>query len=234
MVVLMPAMKILVVDDDQSVRESLERALRGHGFMPELAEDGAEALRKIAERTYDALVLDLMMPNLDGMTVCRSLRTAGSKLPILMLTAREEVADRVNGLEAGADDYIVKPFALEELIARLRALLRRTQPEGEDGILRFADLVLNTNTAEADRAGRPVELRRMEFQLLEFFMVNPKRILTRSQIYDRVWGYDFGPSSNSLDVQLGHLRRRLEAGGEGRLIHTVRGLGYILKEAGRT
>jgi two-component system response regulator MprA len=222
--------EILVVDDDVAVRESLDRALRGSGFGADLAADGVEALSRLADRAYDAVVLDLMMPRLDGMSVCRSLRAAGNAIPILMLTAREAVSDRVTGLEAGADDYLVKPFALEELLARLRALLRRTQPEGANPVLRFADLTLDTNLVEARRGDRPIELRRMEFQLLELFMLNPKRVLSRSQIYDRVWGYDFGPSSNSLDVQLGNLRRKLEDGGEPRLIHTIRSLGYVLRE----
>jgi two-component system, OmpR family, response regulator MprA len=218
---------VLVVDDDPAVRESLERALRGNGFGTDVAANGVEALEKLTERQFDALILDLMMPRLDGMSVCRSLRAARNQVPILMLTAREEVEDKVGGLEAGADDYVVKPFALDELMARLRALLRRIRPEGEDGVLHFADLMLDPQSVEVTRSGRPLELRRMEFQLLELFMLNPRRVLTRSTIYDRVWGYDFGASSNSLDVQLGHLRRKL---GEPRLIHTVRGVGYVLKQ----
>jgi two-component system, OmpR family, response regulator MprA len=222
---------VLVVDDDLAVRESLERALRGHGFSVELAGDGVEALSKLHGGTYDAVVLDLMMPRLDGVSVCRFVRNAGNQVPILMLTARDAVPERVTGLEAGADDYVVKPFALEELLARLRALLRRTKAGDGDGVLRFADLVLDSNAVAARRGSRAIELRRMEFQLLELFMLNPKHVLSRSQIYERVWGYDFGPGSNSLDVQIGHLRRKLEAGGESRLVHTVRGMGYVLRES---
>jgi two-component system, OmpR family, response regulator MprA len=222
---------VLVVDDDLAVRESLERALRGHGFTVELAVDGVEALTMLHGREYEAVVLDLMMPRLDGVAVCRFVRTAGNQVPILMLTARDAVPDRVTGLEAGADDYVVKPFALEELLARLRALLRRSKPASENSVLRFGDLELDTSAVTVLRGGRPIELRRMEFQLLELFMLNQRRVLSRSQIYDGVWGYDFGPASNSLDVQLGHLRRKLEEGGEPRVIHTLRGMGYVLREA---
>jgi two-component system response regulator MprA len=222
-------MNVLVVDDDVKVRESIDRALRVNGFDVQLAEDGAAALAKIGSGTFDAVVLDVMMPGPDGVAVCRSLRAEGSDVPILMLTARSAVTDRVRGLEAGADDYLVKPFALEELLARLRALLRRTMPNGGRRMLTFADLSLDQKSHEVRRGGRAIELRRMEFLLLELFLLNPRQVLPRSLIYERVWGYDFGPSSNSLDVHLGQLRRKLESGGP-RLIHTVRGMGYIMRE----
>jgi two-component system response regulator MprA len=218
-----------VVDDDVKVRESIDRALRVNGFDVQLAEDGAAALAKIGSGTFDAVVLDVMMPGPDGVAVCRSLRAEGSDVPILMLTARSAVTDRVRGLEAGADDYLVKPFALEELLARLRALLRRTMPNGGRRMLTFADLSLDQKSHEVRRGGRAIELRRMEFLLLELFLLNPRQVLPRSLIYERVWGYDFGPSSNSLDVHLGQLRRKLESAGP-RLIHTVRGMGYIMRE----
>jgi two-component system response regulator MprA len=220
-------MDVLIADDDAAVRESLDRALRGNGFGVGLADDGVGALSMLQARRYDALVLDVMMPGLDGLAVARSLRASGSKLPILMLTAREAVAERVAGLEAGADDYLIKPFALEELLARLHALLRRAMPDAGEQLLRFSDLSLDTRSFEVQRDGQRIELRRMQFLLLELFMLNPRQVLSRSQIYERVWGYDFGPSSNSLDVQLGQLRRSL---GEPRLIHTLRGVGYILRE----
>jgi two-component system, OmpR family, response regulator MprA len=223
-------MNVLVVDDDFAVRESLDRALRANGFDVELANDGTEALAKIDASPPDAVVLDVLMPRLDGFAVCRSLRSGGSKVPILMLTAREAVPDRVAGLEAGADDYIVKPFALEELLARVRALLRRAAPDAGNGILAFADLTLDTKSMDARRGERPIELRRMEFLLLELFMLNRRQVLPRSLIYERVWGFDFGVSSNSLDVHLSQLRAKLEEGGEPRLIHTIRGMGYILRE----
>jgi two-component system response regulator MprA len=221
---------ILVVADDFAIRESLDRALRAHGYDVQLAPSGAEALQQVDDGPIDAVVLDVLMPGLDGIAVCRSIRAAGNRLPILMLTAREAVADRVAGLEAGADDYLVKPFALEELLARLRALLRRTTADGGEPMLRFADLSLDRRSLEVHRGIRKIDLPRMELLLLELFMLNPRQVLSRSLVYERVWGYDFGPSSNSLDVHLSQLRRRLEAGGEPRLIHTVRGLGYILRE----
>src|ERR687887_2482983 len=223
-------MSVLVVDDDAKVRESIERALRVNGFDVQLAEDGVAALAKLEKGSFDAVVLDVMMPGPDGIAVCRSLRAEGSSVPILMLTARSAVPDRVTGLEAGADDYLIKPFALEELLARLRALLRRTMPSAGDRVLRFADLTLDPRSFEVHRGGRRIDLRRMEFLLLELFMLHPRQLLSRTTIYERVWGYDFGPSSNSLDVQLGQLRQRLEAGGEPRLIHTIRGMGFILRE----
>ncbi|TML11423.1 MAG: response regulator transcription factor [Actinobacteria bacterium] len=224
-------MKILVVDDERAVRESLRRALELEGYEIELAADGNEALYRLeAAEEPDAVILDVLMPGVDGLEVCRRLRGAGSKLPVLMLTARTEVEDRVAGLDAGADDYVSKPFALEELLARVRALLRRTgDSDGE--VVRFADLVLDPSTREVARAGRPIELTRTEFSLLELFMRNPRQVLTRTIIFERVWGYDFGYASNSLDVYIGYLRRKTEAGGETRLIQTVRGVGYALRES---
>jgi two-component system, OmpR family, response regulator MprA len=223
--------KILVVDDERAVRDSLRRALELQGYEVELAGDGAEALARLAENGQpDAVVLDILMPGIDGLEVCRQIRRRGSNVPVLMLTARDAVGDRVEGLDAGADDYVVKPFALEELLARLRALLRRASP-AVDGVLRFADLELDTGTREVRRGGDPIELTRTEFNLLELFMVNPRQVLTRSIIFERVWGYDFGFASNSLDVYIGYLRRKTETGGKPRLIHTVRGVGYALREA---
>jgi two-component system, OmpR family, response regulator MprA len=223
-------MDVLVVDDERSVRDALRRALELEGYDVELAEDGYEALERLDADAGgpDALVLDVLMPGLDGLEVCRRLRRAGNRLPVLMLTARAEVADRVAGLDAGADDYLVKPFALEELLARLRALLRRAN--GGAGTLSFADLELDPATREVRRAGEPIELTRTEFALLELFLRNPRQVLTRSLIFERVWGYDFGASSNSLDVYIGYLRRKTEAGGRPRLIQTVRGVGYALRE----
>jgi two-component system response regulator MprA len=223
-------MTVLVVDDDFSVRESLDRALRANGFEVELAGSGLEALERVDGAT-DVVVLDVLMPGLDGLAVCRSLRGSGNRVPILMLTAREAVASRVAGLEAGADDYLVKPFALEELLARLRALLRRTTAEAGAPVLTFADVSLDRGTLQVRRGERTIELPRMELLLLELFMLNPRQVLPRSLIYERVWGYDFGPSSNSLDVHLSQLRRRLEEGGEPRLIHTIRSMGYVLRES---
>jgi two-component system response regulator MprA len=223
--------KILVVDDERAVRESLRRALELEGYEIELAEDGAEALERLeADPEPDAMVLDVLMPRVDGLEVSRTVRRNGSRLPILMLTARTQVEDRVEGLDAGADDYLTKPFALEELLARVRALLRRTS-DGSGETLRFADLVLDPGTREVTRGGERIELTRTEFSLLELFMLNPRQVLTRSLIFERVWGYDFGFASNSLDVYIGYLRRKTEAGGRSRLIHTVRGVGYALREA---
>jgi two-component system response regulator MprA len=224
-------MKILVVDDERAVRESLRRALELEGYEIELAADGNEALYRLeVTEEPDALILDVLMPGVDGLEVCRRLRGTGSKLPVLMLTARTEVEDRVAGLDAGADDYVAKPFALEELLARVRALLRRTgDTDGE--AVRFADLELDPNTREVTRGGRPIELTRTEFSLLELFMRNPRQVLTRTIIFERVWGYDFGYASNSLDVYIGYLRRKTEADGEPRLIQTVRGVGYALRES---
>jgi two-component system, OmpR family, response regulator MprA len=224
-------MKILVVDDDRAVRESLRRALELQSYEVELASDGAEALEWLAaDGQPDAVVLDILMPGIDGLEVCRQIRRRGNSVPVLMLTARDAVGDRVEGLDAGADDYLVKPFALEELLARIRALLRRASPAA-DGVLHFADLELDTGTREVRREDDDVELTRTEFNLLELFMLNPRQVLTRSIIFERVWGYDFGFASNSLDVYIGYLRRKTEAGGKARLIHTVRGVGYALRES---
>jgi two-component system, OmpR family, response regulator MprA len=224
-------MKILVVDDERAVRESLRRALELEGYEIELAGDGSEALYRLeSNEEPDAMILDVLMPGVDGLEVCRRLRGAGSRLPVLMLTARTEVEDRVAGLDAGADDYVTKPFALEELLARVRALLRRTSDDGDE-LLRFGDLELDPATREVRRGERSIELTRTEFSLLELFLRNPRQVLTRSVIFERVWGYDFGFGSNSLDVYVGYLRRKTEAGGEPRLIHTVRGVGYALREA---
>jgi len=224
-------MSILVVDDEPAVRESLRRALQLEGYEVELAGDGEQALERLREDGVDAVLLDVSMPRLDGLQACRRLRESGSTLPVLMLTARDEVADRVAGLDAGADDYVVKPFALEELLARLRALLRRVAPTDAGVVLRFADLELDASTREVHRGGDRIELTRTEFALLELFLVNPRQVLTRSVIFERVWGYDFGFGSNSLDVYIGYLRRKTEQGGKPRLIQTIRGVGYALRDS---
>jgi len=222
---------VLVVDDEPAVRQALGRALKFEGYETEMAEDGVQALTSVAERPPDAIVLDVAMPRLDGLEVCRRLRAGGDNTPILVLTARAAVAERVAGLDAGADDYLVKPFALEELLARLRALLRRVGPaEGDDDILRFADLSLDPSTRDVRRGDRSIELTRTEFLLLELLLRNARQVLTREVIFDRVWGYDFGTNSNSLEVYIGYLRRKTEAGGEPRLLHTVRGVGYVLRD----
>ena len=227
------AVRILVVDDDRAVRESLRRSLSFNGYSVELAQDGREALDVIANDRPDALVLDVMMPRLDGLEVCRFLRSTGDDLPILVLTARDSVSERVAGLDAGADDYLPKPFALEELLARMRALLRRTTPD--DGAesppaLTFSDLSLDPVTREVTRGQRQISLTRTEFALLEMLIANPRRVLTRSRILEEVWGFDFPTSGNALEVYVGYLRRKTEAEGEPRLIHTVRGVGYVLRE----
>jgi len=224
-------MRILVVDDDRAVRESLRRSLAFNGYQVELATDGYEALDAVARQRPDAMVLDVMMPRLDGLEVCRRLRGNGDGLPIIVLTARDAVADRVAGLDAGADDYLPKPFALEELLARLRALLRRSTPE-ESGAppLTFADLSLDPETREVRRGDRPISLTRTEFSLLELLLAHPRRVLTRTQILEEVWGYGFPTTGNALEVYIGYLRRKTEAEGEPRLIHTVRGVGYVLRE----
>ena len=225
-------MRILVVDDDRPVLESLRRSLAFNGYEVDVARDGYEALARLAERRPDAIVLDVMMPRLDGLETCRRLRAAGDDLPVLMLTARDAVSDRVAGLDAGADDYLPKPFALEELLARLRALLRRTA-RGADGpgeVLRFADLTVDPATREVTRGERRVRLTRTEFALLELLARHPRQVLTRGRILEDVWGYDFPTTENSLEVYVGYLRRKTEAGGEPRLIHTVRGVGYTLRE----
>jgi two-component system response regulator MprA len=226
-------MHILVVDDDQAVRDSLRRSLAFNGYEVELASDGLAALEAIARRRPDAVVLDVMMPRLDGLEACRRRSAAGEDLPVLLLTARDAVPDRVAGLDAGADDYLPKPFALEELLARLRALLRRTQGELSESVnapLTFSDLTLDPATREVTRAGQPVRLTRTEFNLLELLMRHPRQVLTRAQILEEVWGYDFPTTANSLEVYVGYLRRKTEADNEIRLIHTVRGVGYSLRE----
>jgi two-component system response regulator MprA len=222
---------VLVVDDEPAVREALRRALELEGYSVELAQNGAEALRLVNAIEPDMVVLDVLMPEVDGLAACRRLREEGSRVPVLMLTARAGVGDRVDGLDAGADDYLVKPFALEELLARIRALLRRGGHERGEEPLRFGDIVLDPGTREVLRNGREIELTRTEFNLLELFLRNPRQVLTRSLIFERVWGYDFGPTSNALDVYIGYLRRKTEAGGEPRVIQTVRGVGYALREA---
>ena len=222
-------MRVLVVDDEPQLRRALERALKLEGYEVELAADGEEALRSVVAGPLDAVVLDVLMPKLDGLEVCRELRARGDQVPILMLTARDAVQDRVDGLDAGADDYVVKPFALEELLARLRALLRRTNGDGVEA-LSYADLTLNPATREVSRGQRQVELTKTEFALLEHLIRHPRLVLTRSQLFEAVWGYDFGPRSNSLEVYIGYLRRKTEEGGEPRLIQTVRGVGYSLRE----
>ncbi|WP_188828717.1 response regulator transcription factor [Nocardia camponoti] len=225
-------MRILVVDDDRAVRESLRRSLSFNGYTIDLAVDGVDALEKVAAARPDALVLDVMMPRLDGLEVCRRLRSTGDDLPILVLTARDSVSERVAGLDAGADDYLPKPFALEELLARLRALLRRRTPDLGEGseAMAFADLSLDPVTREVSRGDRQISLTRTEFSLLEMLMANPRRVLSRGRILEEVWGYDFPTSGNALEVYIGYLRRKTEADGEDRLIHTVRGVGYVLRE----
>ena len=225
--------RVLVVDDEPQLRRALERALKLEGYEVELAGDGEQALGSVASTPLDAIVLDVLMPKRDGLEVCRELRARGDRTPILMLTARDAVQDRVDGLDAGADDYVVKPFALEELLARLRALLRRTNGDAGER-LSYADLTLDPATREVERGGRPVQLTKTEFVLLEHLMRHPRLVLSRSQLFEAVWGYDFGPRSNSLEVYIGYLRRKTEEGGESRLIQTVRGVGYSLRETGRS
>jgi two-component system response regulator MprA len=222
-------MHILVTDDERSVRSAVRRALTLEGYRVTEAEDGPGALDAVQRDHPDAIVLDVMMPELDGYQVCRTLRDSGDSVPILMLTARDEIDQRVKGLDAGADDYLVKPFALEELLARLRALIRRSVPDDE-GVLRFAELELDLNLYEARVNGNSLKLTRTEFALLELFLRHPRQVLPRSMINERVWGYDFGPASNSLGVYVGYLRRKLQEFGADRLIQTVRGVGYILRE----
>ncbi|MGH2350742.1 MAG: response regulator transcription factor [Chloroflexota bacterium] len=223
----MPA-RIVVVDDDEALRNAVRRALRLEGYDVELAADGEEGLARLAGLGADLVVLDVLMPVLDGVTVCRRLREGGDRTTVLMLTARDAVSDRVVGLDAGADDYLTKPFALEELLARVRALLRRSSPEHE-GTLRVGDLELNPRTRQVTRGDRALELTRTEFALLELLMRNAGMVLTRDAIHERVWGFDDSYGSNTLDVYVGYLRRKTEAGGEARLIHTVRGVGFVLR-----
>ena len=228
-----PKPRVLVVDDDKAVRESLRRSLEFNGYDVHLAADGAEALAGIGAVAPDVVVMDVMMPRLDGLEATRALRTAGNDVPIIVLTARDAVGDRVDGLDAGADDYRTKPFALPELLARLRALLRRAVPHGDDGeeTLSFSDLTMNVTTREVRRGARSIDLTRTEFTLLELFLRRPRRVLDRSFILEEVWGYDFPTTANSLEVYVGYLRRKTEAEAEPRLLHTVRGVGYVLKES---
>jgi two-component system response regulator MprA len=222
--------RILVVDDEPAVQSALSRALALERYDVALADDGREALERLGSAAYEAVILDIAMPYVDGLEVCRRLREGGDRTPVLMLTAREEVDDRVAGLDAGADDYLVKPFALRELLARVRALLRRASEEDEqEGTLTFEDLRLDLLAHEAWRGERVLQLTRTEFLLLEMFLRHPRQVLTRSAIFEHVWGYDFGATSNSLGVYMGYLRRKTESGEEPRLLHTVRGVGYVLR-----
>jgi two-component system, OmpR family, response regulator MprA len=227
-------MRVLVVDDDRAVRESLRRSLEFNDFDVVTASDGAEALAVIGTVDPDVVVMDVMMPRLDGLETTKALRAAGNNVPILVLTARDAVADRVDGLDAGGDDYLTKPFALEELLARLRALLRRRATPGEEGshgeILQYADLVVDVDAHEVHRGDTPIPLTRTEFSLLELLIRNPRRVLERAVILDAVWGYDFPTTANSLEVYIGYLRRKTELDGRPRLIHTVRGIGYVLRD----
>ena len=222
-------MRVLVVDDDPAVSGALQRALRLDGYDVTLAADGPKALEEVAIRPPDAMILDIGLPTIDGLDVCRRMRAAGDDTPVLMLTARDAVEDRVSGLDAGADDYLVKPFALAELLARLRALLRR-RPEDPGETLAFMDLSLDPVTREAHRGERTFTVTRIEFDLLELLLRHPRQVLTRELILDRVWGYSFDSGTNSLAVYVGYLRRKTEEGGEPRLIHTARGVGYVLRE----
>ncbi|MFF9148401.1 response regulator transcription factor [Streptomyces sp. NPDC055051] len=233
--------RILIVDDEPAVREALRRSLAFEGYATREAVDGVDALAAMESYAPDLVVLDVQMPRMDGLTAARRIRAAGSTVPILMLTARDTVGDRVTGLDAGADDYLVKPFELDELFARIRALLRRSSYAAPSAaatapadLLSFEDLRMDLATREVTRAGRPVELTRTEFTLLEMFLAHPRQVLTREQILKAVWGFDFEPSSNSLDVYVMYLRRKTEAGGEPRLVHTVRGVGYVLRGGGGT
>ncbi|MDP9841495.1 response regulator transcription factor [Streptosporangium lutulentum] len=227
------AARVLVVDDEPALREALQSSLEFEGYRVGLASDGQAALETLERERYDLVLLDVMMPRLDGLSACRRLRAARNHVPVLMLTARDAVGDRVSGLDAGADDYLVKPFELDELLARVRALLRRvalSAPSAEDdGVLVHADLRMDVFSREVTRAGEPLELTRTEFLLLELLMVHPRQVLTREQILSEVWGFDVEPSSNSLDVYVMYLRRKTETAGRPRLIHTVRGVGYVLR-----
>jgi len=221
---------LLIVDDDDHIRSMLQRGLGYEGFRVTVAGDGERALDVLRARPVDCIVLDVRMPVLDGLEVCRRLRNAGDDTPILILTAYDTVGDRVTGLEAGADDYLIKPFAFEELLARVRALLRRRHTESESQLLRFADLTLDRHSYEVTRAGRRIDLTPREFELLETFMRRPRQVLARDELLARVWGYDFDTDTNVVDVYVLYLRRKLEAAGESRLVHTVRGAGYALRE----
>jgi two-component system, OmpR family, response regulator MprA len=223
--------RILVVDDEPAVQSALSRALAHEHYAVAHAADGQEALERLGDDAYEAVILDIAMPRLDGLEVCRRMRHGGDRTPVLMLTARGEVDDRVAGLDAGADDYLVKPFALRELLARVRALLRRAEEDESEGeeVLSFEDVRLDLRSHEAWRGDRQLQLTRTEFLLLEMFLRHPRKVLTRSAIFEHVWGYDFGSSSNSLGVYMGYLRRKTEDGEESRLLHTVRGVGYVLR-----
>ena len=222
--------RVLVVDDEPAVRRALERALKLDSYEVELAADGEEALDRLVQSDIDAVILDIAMPRLDGLEVCRRMRTAGDRTPVLMLTARDAIDDRVEGLDVGADDHLVKPFALRELQARLRALLRRAGDGAGGEVLRYADLVLDPVAHEVRRGDRLIDLSKTEFSLLELFMQHHRQVLSRSAIFEHVWGYDFGPTSNALGVYMGYLRRKTEEDGESRLLHTIRGVGYVLRE----
>lgn len=230
-------MKILVVDDEQAVRESLRRSLRFNGYDVLTANDGLEAVETVRSENPELLILDVMMPNMDGLEVCRTLRSEGWDRPILVLTARDGVSDRVAGLDAGADDYLPKPFALEELLARVRSLVRRASADSiaaeapVESKLSFEDLELDADTREVSRGGRAISLTRTEFSLLQVLMENPRKVLPRSKILEEVWGYDFPTSGNALEVYIGYLRKKTEGDGDSRLIHTVRGVGYVLRES---
>ncbi|MFF4989966.1 response regulator transcription factor [Streptosporangium saharense] len=227
------AARVLVVDDEPALREALQSSLEFEGYRVGLAQDGQAALDVLRREPYELVLLDVMMPRLDGLTACRRLRAAGNHVPVLMLTARDAVGDRVSGLDAGADDYLVKPFELDELLARVRALLRRgalaASAMSDDAVLVYGDLRMDTASREVTRAGEPLELTRTEYLLLELFMLHPRQVLTREQILSQVWGFDFEPTSNSLDVYVMYLRRKTESAGLPRVIHTVRGVGYVLR-----
>lgn len=222
---------VLIVDDDRRVRNALSRALGLESYKAITASGGREALTRIAERQFDAVVLDVAMPEVDGLSVCRQLRSVGDTTPVLMLTARDRLEDRVSGLDAGADDYLVKPFDLAEFLARLRAVMRRNEPARGVETLRFADIRMELHAHEAYRGQRLLELTATEYRLLQLFVDHPRHVLERSLIFERIWGYDFGPASNSLGVYIGYLRRKLESDGEPRLLHTVRSVGYVLRES---
>ncbi|MFI7420593.1 response regulator transcription factor [Nonomuraea sp. NPDC049684] len=226
--------RLLVVDDEPALREALQSSLEFEGYRVGTANDGQAALEALAAGSYEAVLLDVMMPRLDGLTTCRRLRAQGNHIPVLMLTARDAVGDRVSGLDAGADDYLVKPFELDELLARVRALLRRgalNAASADGGTLSYGDLRMDPATREVTRGARALDLTRTEYLLMELFLAHPRQVLTRDQILNEVWGFDFEPTSNSLDVYVMYLRRKTEAGGEPRVIHTVRGVGYVLRAA---
>lgn len=221
---------VLIVEDEPKIADFLRRGLTFEGYQVRVAYTGEEALAMVRDTPPDLVVLDLMLPGIDGMEVCRRLRKNHPDLPILMLTARDAIPDRVAGLDAGADDYLVKPFAFDELLARLRALLRRARPPEPGEVLRFADLTMNTTTREVWRGERPIDLTAREFDILELFLRHPRQVLTRDLLYERIWGYDYGGESNIIEVYIRYLRAKLEAAGEPRLLHTVRGVGYVLRE----